>query len=135
MAQIRAVEVLAALSLTTDLASGVAFEKGLRTCAVATAFGELLSLPEDELRVVFQATLLRSIGCTSHASENADEFGDDIAFQAALKELDFGNPEVLQRQLATFGSWAGASQQAGLAAASWRAHPSRARPRTRPPAR
>jgi len=30
-------EVLAALSLTTDLASGVPFEKGLRTCAVATA--------------------------------------------------------------------------------------------------
>jgi HD domain len=67
------------------------------------------------LRVVFQATLLRSIGCTSHASENADEFGDDIAFQAALKELDVGDPEVLRHQLAAFGSWAGAGQQAELA--------------------
>ena len=41
-------EVLAAVSLTTDLASGVAFEKGLRTCAVATAFGRELGLPPDE---------------------------------------------------------------------------------------
>jgi len=44
-AGIRVVEVLAALSLTTDLASGVAFEKGLRTCAVAAAFGRDLGLP------------------------------------------------------------------------------------------
>ena len=35
---IRVVEVLAALSLTTDLASGSAFEKGLRTCLVAEFF-------------------------------------------------------------------------------------------------
>jgi hypothetical protein len=44
VAGIRVVEVLAALSLTTDLASGVAFEKGLRTCAVAAAFGRELGL-------------------------------------------------------------------------------------------
>ena len=81
-------EVLAAVSLTTDLASGVAFEKGLRTCAVATAFGRELGLPPDELSVVFHAALVRAIGCTSHASENADDFEDDIAFQAWLKELD-----------------------------------------------
>ncbi len=33
--QIRLAELLAALSLTSDLGSGVAFEKGLRTCLVA----------------------------------------------------------------------------------------------------
>ena len=79
VAGIRVAEVLAAVSLTTDLASGVAFEKGLRTCAVATAFGRELGLPPDELSVVFHAALVRAIGCTSHASENADDFEDDIA--------------------------------------------------------
>ena len=34
-ARIRVAEVFAALSLTTDLASGVPFEKGLQTCVVA----------------------------------------------------------------------------------------------------
>ena len=51
VAGIRVVEVLAALSLTTDLASGVAFEKGLRTCAVAAAFGRELGLPAEELHL------------------------------------------------------------------------------------
>lgn len=39
MVRIRVAEVFAALPLTTDVAAGVAFEKGLRTCVVATAFG------------------------------------------------------------------------------------------------
>jgi hypothetical protein len=112
--QIRVVEVLAALSLTTDLASGVPFEKGLRTCAVATAFARELGLPPDELGVVFHTALLRAIGCTSHASENGDDFGDDIAFQAWLKELDFGDQAMLSRQLATFGTSSGPSDQAAM---------------------
>ena len=44
--QTRLVELLAALSLTTDLGSGVAFEKGLRTCLVARAPAEALIWPE-----------------------------------------------------------------------------------------
>ena len=45
---IRVVEVLAALSLTTDLASGLPFEKGLRTCLVGEAFGRELGLSESD---------------------------------------------------------------------------------------
>ena len=108
VAEIRVVEVLAALALTTDLASGVAFEKGLRTCAVATAFTGALGLAGEERRAVFEAALLRAIGCTAHAPENGAMFGDDVAFQASLKELDPGDPAVFARQLQEFGSWAGA---------------------------
>jgi hypothetical protein len=96
--QIRVVEVLAALSLTTDLASGVPFEKGLRTCAVATAFARSLGLDEADAGVVFHAGLPRADGCTAHASENADLFGDDMAFEAALKELDPGDPAMFVRR-------------------------------------
>ncbi len=104
---IRVVEVLAALSLTTDLAAGLPFEKGLRVCACTTAFAGALGLADADRRVVFQAALLRAVGCTSHASENAALFADDIAFQAALKVLDPGDREVFGRQLAQFGTWAG----------------------------
>jgi HD-GYP domain-containing protein (c-di-GMP phosphodiesterase class II)/DNA-binding CsgD family transcriptional regulator len=100
------VEVLAALSLTTDLASGLPFEKGLQTCLVATAFSAGLGWSEQDRRVVFQAALLRAVGCTSHASENADLFADDVAFQAALKQLDPGDGAVFGAQLREFGSWA-----------------------------
>jgi HD-GYP domain-containing protein (c-di-GMP phosphodiesterase class II) len=99
---VRVVEVLAALSLTTDLASGVPFEK-------------TLGLPDADRRVAFQAALLRAVGCTSHASENAEQFGDDIAFQAALKVLDPGDAAAFARQLAGFGRWAGADAAPALA--------------------
>jgi HD-GYP domain-containing protein (c-di-GMP phosphodiesterase class II)/DNA-binding CsgD family transcriptional regulator len=53
-------------------------------------------------RAVFQAALLRSIGCTAHAPENAAMFGDDMRFQRALKELD---PADWQAFSARFGDW------------------------------
>jgi HD-GYP domain-containing protein (c-di-GMP phosphodiesterase class II) len=112
---VRVVEVLAALSLTTDLASGLPFEKGLRTCAVAESLARLLGLPPEERRVVFQAALLRAVGCTAHASENAEQFVDDLAFQAQLKVLDVGDRAVLARQLEGFGGWAGPDAAPALA--------------------
>ncbi len=116
MPPIRVAEVFAALSLTTDLASGVPVEKGLRTCVVATAFAGVLGMDATERAAVFHASLLRSVGCTSYASENAALFVDDTAFQAALKRLDPGDPAVFGAQLAEFGGWAGPDRQPALAA-------------------
>lgn len=115
MTEIRVVEVLAALSLTTDLASGLPFEKGLRTCCVADEFAQVLGLAPHERAAVFHAALLRAVGCTAHAPENAQMFEDDTAFSAALKALDFGDAEVFGRQLSTFGAWAGPDKAPRLA--------------------
>ena len=62
VAQIRLAELLAALSLTTDLGSGVAFEKGLRTCLVAGALADALELDLAEQRAAYQVSLLRALG-------------------------------------------------------------------------
>ena len=109
VSQIRVAEVLAALSLTTDLASGVPFEKGLRTCVVAGALAAVMGLDPADRRVVYQSALLRAVGCTGHASENAAMFVDDVAFQGALKSFDPGDPAVRASQLREFGAWAGAA--------------------------
>lgn len=105
MTDIRVAEMMAALSLATDLATGVPFEKGLRVCLVADELLRRAGGDERLRAVVFDTTLLRSIGCTSHAPENAAEFVDDVAFQRALKELDPGDPEVFGAQLSRFGDW------------------------------
>src|SRR4051794_35591796 len=110
MPRVRVTEVFAALSLTTDLATGLPFEKGLATCALATAFGGALGLDDADRAAVFCAALLRSIGCTAHASENAALFGDDVRFEAAFQRLDPGDPAVLADQLAHFGNWSPGSQ-------------------------
>jgi HD domain len=105
-------DVLGALSLTTDLGSGLPFEKGLRTCAVASAFAEALDLGLADRRAVFHAALLRAIGCTAHAPENAAMFLDDVMFQRAFKVLDPADPEAFASR---FGDWAGARQPELLA--------------------
>lgn len=107
MTEIRVAEVMAALSLTTDLATGVPFEKGLRVCLVADELARRTGSSEAARAAVFQTTLLRSIGCTSHAPENAAEFVDDTAFQHALKLLDPGDADVFGAQLQRFGDWTG----------------------------
>jgi len=101
--------MLAALSLTTDLAAGMPFEKGLRTCLVATQFAESAVGDDPQLRrVVFETALLRSIGCTSFAPELAAIFGDDVALQKLLKTLDPADEAMLAVQLRAFGQWGGA---------------------------
>lgn len=110
--RIRVADVLGALSLTTDLGSGLPFEKGLRTCAVASAFAEALDLGLADRRAVFHMALLRAIGCTAHAPENAAMFLDDVMFQRAFKVLDPADPETFA---ARFGDWAGARQPELLA--------------------
>jgi hypothetical protein len=111
MPRARVAEVFAALSLTTDLATGVPFEKGLRTCVLATAFSADLGLAEADRAAVFHVALLRSIGCTAHAPENAALFHDDTAFAAAFYRLDVGDPGVLAGQLADFGRWVPGRQE------------------------
>src|SRR4051794_35929455 len=78
------------------------FEKGLHTCVVASTFARVLRLSADQRRSVFHAALLRSIGCTAHAPENAVMFGDDLAFERALKELDPSDAPTFSSR---FGDW------------------------------
>lgn len=112
MATIALTEVLAALSLATDLGSGFPPEKGLRTCLAALAVGRQAGIDDGDLADLFQGALLQALGCTSFATENASHFGDDRAFQRAVHGLDVTDPV----SLATFGSWAGEQRGAELRA-------------------
>jgi HD-GYP domain-containing protein (c-di-GMP phosphodiesterase class II) len=110
MPTVRLMEVLAALSLATDLGSGFAPEKGLRTCVAAVAIGDQAELADGALGDVFQVALLRALGCTAFSSENALHFDDDLAFQRDLHVLDPTDPEAFGR----FGAWAGEKRGAEL---------------------
>lgn len=113
---IRLAEVLGALSLTTDLGAGVPFEKGLRTCVVASVLAETLELELEDRRAVYFAALLRSLGCTANASAFAEMFDDDVAVQRELKTLDLDDPELPAEQAARFASWAGLERAQELSA-------------------
>ncbi|MEA2422437.1 MAG: hypothetical protein QOF55_1536 [Thermoleophilaceae bacterium] len=102
----RLAEVLAAVSLATDVGNGFPMEKSLRDAIVAARFADALGLAPQEQSDAYYAALLRSLGCTAFAHENAALLGDDIAFHAVLQTLDPGHPaEFLRDVLAGMGAW------------------------------
>ena len=77
-------EFTAALSLAADQAAGLSLEHGLRSCLLAVRLARRAGLAAGELRDVYYTALLRSVGCTSDAHEQAGLFGDEISARAEL---------------------------------------------------
>jgi HD-GYP domain-containing protein (c-di-GMP phosphodiesterase class II) len=83
--RLRLAELMAALSLATDLGMGQPLEQAIRTCLMAIALGERLGLSREELSEVYYVALLRFLGCTADAHEFAAMVGgDDISIRAAI---------------------------------------------------
>jgi HD-GYP domain-containing protein (c-di-GMP phosphodiesterase class II)/DNA-binding CsgD family transcriptional regulator len=68
---LRLAELLAAISLATDLGRGFPQEKGLRTCLVAARLAEELGLDEQARSDTFYAALIQPVGCTAFTYEGA----------------------------------------------------------------
>jgi HD-GYP domain-containing protein (c-di-GMP phosphodiesterase class II)/DNA-binding CsgD family transcriptional regulator len=69
--QLRLAELLAAISLATDLGRGFPPEKALRTCLVAARLAEELGLDEQARSDTFYAALIQPVGCTAFTYEGA----------------------------------------------------------------
>jgi hypothetical protein len=86
-------ELVAALSLATDLGMGQPLDQALRTCLIALALGQRLGLGADELSDVYYVALLRFLGCTADAHDFAEIVGgDDIGVRAAIAPVLGGPP-------------------------------------------
>jgi HD-GYP domain-containing protein (c-di-GMP phosphodiesterase class II) len=103
-----AAEVIAALSLATDLGIGVPLEHGLQSTLVAMRLGERLGVDSDTASQTYYACLLFYVGCTADAEVAAETFGDDDALTRYAMPARFGSrPEMMAgilRALATSGS-------------------------------
>ena len=114
---LRLADLLVAISVASDLGMGYEPEKAIRSCLLATRLARELDLQEEEVRDVYLTTLLRHLGCTATAHEEARIFGDDLASRPAAERADFGNTgEVLRLTLAT-GRGAGLNRPRYLARA------------------
>ena len=74
---VRLSEVVAALSMVTDLGMGQPMEQAMATCLLSVRAGRQLGLSDAELSDVYYLALLRFIGCTADASEFAAAVGGD----------------------------------------------------------
>src|SRR5512135_856909 len=86
--EVRLAELVALLSLGTDLGLGQPMEHMIRACLLALRLAEPLDLSQAERAVVYYSGLLAWVGCHTDAYEQAKWFGDDIALKASARESD-----------------------------------------------
>ncbi|MCW2752925.1 MAG: transcriptional regulator, LuxR family, partial [Marmoricola sp.] len=88
MPQVRLAELVASLSLATDLGLGQPQEHVLRQTVIAARLAELAGLSEDDRAATFYISLLAWVGCISDSHELAHWFGDDRQIRADSYQLD-----------------------------------------------
>ncbi len=98
---VRRAELVATLSLGTDLGFGQPMEHALRQCLIALRLGEQLGLDEAEREVTYYTGLLAWVGCHVNAYEQAKWFGDDIALKADVLRVNWPGSSFLLGRLGT----------------------------------
>ena len=117
-APLRLAELLASVSLATDLGTGQPLGHALRTCTLAVALAEAMGCGADEVRTVHQFALLRFLGCTADAARPPRlTGGDDLAFNAAMAPALMGSGrELIGRFVRSVGAGEPALRRARLVA-------------------
>jgi HD-GYP domain-containing protein (c-di-GMP phosphodiesterase class II) len=88
---VRAAEVIAALSLATDLQLGLDFEHGLRSTVFAMRIGERVGVDRETLSDTYHACLLMYVGCTADVHVRAELFDDIEVAARNLFPVMFGS--------------------------------------------
>ncbi|WP_198035324.1 HD domain-containing phosphohydrolase [Streptacidiphilus rugosus] len=103
------------MSLLTDAATGGEPGEALRACRVAVALAGELGLSAWQTADVYHASLLRNIGCTATAADEAARFGvDETALRPLLAVTDPSRPTELLRLLRRAAASAPSGRRATL---------------------
>lgn len=98
--RVRAAEVIAALSLATDLGIGVPLEHGLHSTLFAMRLGDRLGVDSETASETYYACLLFYVGCTATAEIASEIFGDDDALTTHATPVRFGSrPQMMAGML------------------------------------
>ncbi len=95
--RIRAAEVIAALSLATDLSIGFDFEHGVRSTLVAARLADRVGVDRETAAQTYYACLLQQVGCTADIHVRAEVLGGDTAtaVREHLMPVWFGAPREM----------------------------------------
>ena len=83
------VDVVATLSLATDLSLGVPLELGLHSALVARRLFDMAQVNSEQAAEAFHTALLFYIGCTGTALTGSRIFGDDAALTTYATPVRF----------------------------------------------
>ena len=101
--RVRLAELLAALSLGSDLGMGLPMEHVLRECLISMRLADRMGVDASDRSVVYYTALLAWVGCHIDAYEQAKWFGDDLGMKAAFRWVDFSGPARARFMLTNFG--------------------------------
>lgn len=101
--RLRLAELIAALSLATDLGLGQPMAHALRTCLIAISLGRAMGIPERQLADTYYTTLLRFVGCTADSHELMDfAAGEDVRFRQLMVAIGNDTPHEIAPRLVRF---------------------------------
>lgn len=93
--RVRTAELIASLSLATDLAMGLPMEYGLRSTVIAMRLCDRLGVDPGVASQTYYLCLLFYVGCTAPVDLSPDVFGDDESFTSYATPARFGSrPEM-----------------------------------------
>ena len=90
--RVRTADVVATLSLATDLSLGVPLEHGLHSGLIARRLSDLMRVNPTEATEAFYTALLFYIGCTGTALTASRIFGEDSALTTYATPVRFDRP-------------------------------------------
>ena len=114
--RLRLAELIAALSLATDLGLGLPQEHVLRQCRIALGLGERVGLDEADRAAVYYVAMLAWVGCTADSHELAAQFGDEIALRADAHQVDLAGLPMMGFMLRRVGAGRPPLRRARMAA-------------------
>jgi HD-GYP domain-containing protein (c-di-GMP phosphodiesterase class II) len=101
---VRLAELVAALSLATDLGLGQPQEHIIRQTLIALRVAELEGLSDDERAAIFYVSLLAWVGCVADSHEMGRWFGDDTALRSDSYLVDLAGAPMMRFMLGHVGS-------------------------------
>lgn len=112
----RLAEVLASLSLATDLGLGLPEAHVLRQTVIAARLAELAGFDDDVRADTFYVSLMAWIGCVADSHELATWFGDDRQLRADSYGVDRRPWTMMPFMLAHIGAGRGPGQRMAVTA-------------------
>ena len=91
-ARLRLADLLAGLSVASDLGFGLPPETAMRSCLLATGLARKLGLSEGEVADTFYASLLFHVGCPAFSHETAALFGNELTILSAVSKTNLADP-------------------------------------------
>jgi HD-GYP domain-containing protein (c-di-GMP phosphodiesterase class II) len=118
--ELRVTELLASLSLATDLGTGQPMGHGLATSLLAVAVARELGCGREQIRHVQQVSLIRFLGCNADAGGTARMAGgNEFTLMAAMSLAHMGSSgETLRALLRTAGAGRNLATRARLVASA-----------------